>query len=106
MSTSLFSTRPEAMPEATPPEAEGLVQQPSLGSQLGYSPIVVAVTGGEDGAGPVRLAAELQRRYGSRVLAVQVLDTSGMPLPIPLPTAFTFARELIGDAPYARDARA
>jgi nucleotide-binding universal stress UspA family protein len=29
-----------------------------------------------------------------------------MPLPIPLPTAFTFARELIGDAPYARDARA
>jgi nucleotide-binding universal stress UspA family protein len=53
----------------------------------------------------VRVASALQRRYRSRVLAIQVLDTSDMPLPTPLPAAFTFARELIGDAPYARDAQ-
>jgi universal stress protein E len=54
----------------------------------------------------VRIASALEARYGSRVSAVQVLDTSDLPLPTPLPAAFTFARELIGDAPYAEDARA
>ena len=106
MSTGSLPTRPEAMSEPTPPQAARLVPETSLGSQLGYAPIVVAVNGDDEGAGPVRVAGALQRRYQSRVLAVQVLDTSDMPLPTPLPTAFTFARELIGDAPYARDAHA
>lgn len=87
-------------------EGAELVSETSLGSQLAYAPIVVAVTGGDAGAGPVRVAGALQRRYRSRVRAIQVLDTSDMPLPTPLPAAFTFARELIGDAPYARDAHA
>jgi nucleotide-binding universal stress UspA family protein len=69
------------------------------------NPIVVALSGEPDGAGPVRIAAALQRRVASRVLAVHVKDTSNLPLPFPLPTAFTYARELIGDAPYAADAQ-
>ena len=78
----------------------------SLGEQLRYCPIVVAVSGDDAAASPVRIAAALQRRFGSRVSAIQVLDTSDLPLLTPLPAAFTFARELIGDAPYANDARA
>jgi len=78
----------------------------SLGDQLRYCPIVVAVSGELAGAGPVRVASALEARYGSRVSAVQVLDVSDLPLPTPLPAAFTFARGLIGDAPYAEDARA
>ena len=78
----------------------------SLGEQLRYCPIVVAVSGDDAAASPVRIAAALQRRFGSRVSAIQVLDTSNLPLLTPLPAAFTFARELIGDAPYANDARA
>jgi universal stress protein E len=78
----------------------------ALGDQLRYCPIVVAVSGEPGGAGPVRVASALEARYGSRVSAVQVLDVSDLPLPTPLPTAFTFARDLIGDAPYAEDARA
>lgn len=77
----------------------------SLGDQLRYCPIVVAVSGESAGAGPVRVASALEARYGSRVAAVQVLDVSDLPLPTPLPDAFTFARDLIGDAPYAEDAR-
>jgi nucleotide-binding universal stress UspA family protein len=103
MTASLVSARRESMSETA--LEEPLVPLPSLGDQLRYCPIVVAVTGGQEGASPVRVAAALQRRYGSRVLAVQVLDTSDIPLPIPLPTAFTFGRELMGDAPYAKDAR-
>ena len=106
MSTNPLTACPEAMPDLTPTEGTRLVPEPSLGSQLGYCPIVVAVTGGEEAAGPVRVAGALERRYGSRVSAIQVLDISDMPLPTPLPTAFTFARELIGDAPYAKDAHA
>ena len=78
----------------------------SLGEQLRYAPIVVAVSDDDAAAAPVRVAAALERRYGSKVSAVQVLDTSKLPLLTPLPAAFTFARELIGDAPYANDARA
>ena len=77
---------------------------PSLGDRLRHRPIVVAVTGEADGAAPVRAAAALEQRFGSVVTAVQVLDVSD--LPNPLHTAFTYARELIGDAPYAEDARA
>lgn len=77
-----------------------------LGDQLRYSPIVVAVTGEPDGAGPVRTASALAHRFGSHVSAVQVLDVSDVPIPAPLPRAFTLARNLIGDAPYAEDARA
>ena len=76
----------------------------SLGDRLRHRPIVVAVTGEADGAAPVRVAAALEQRFGSAVSAVQVLDVSD--LPNPLPAAFTFARELIGDVPYAEDARA
>jgi universal stress protein E len=78
----------------------------SLGEQLRYCPIVVAVSGHDDAASAVRVAAALEHRYGSRVSAVQVLDTSDLPLLTPLPAAFTVARELIGDAPYANDAKA
>ena len=78
----------------------------SLGDQLRYCPVVVAVSGDPSGAGPVRVASALGARYGSRVSAIQVLDVSDLPLPTPLPAAFTFARDLIGDAPYAEDARA
>ena len=42
-------------------------------------------------------------RYGSPVSAIQVLDTSQ--IPAPLPYAFGVARDLIGDAPYAADVR-
>ena len=76
----------------------------SLGDQLRYCPIVVAVSGESAGEAPVRVASALEARYGSRVSAIQVLDVSD--LPAPLPVAFGFARELIGDAPYAEDARA
>ena len=76
----------------------------SLGDQLRHRPIVVAVSGEADGAAPVRVAAALEQRFGSAISAVQVLDVSD--LPNPLPAAFTFARELIGDVPYAEDARA
>jgi universal stress protein E len=78
----------------------------SLGEQLRYCPIVVAVSGEPGDAGPVRVASALEARYGSHVSAVQVLDVSDLPLPTPLPAAFTFARDLIGDAPYADDAGA
>ena len=77
-----------------------------LGEQLAYCPIVVAVSDGVEAAGPVRVASALQHRFGSRVSAVEVMDTSQLALPAPLPSAFTYARELIGDAPYADDARA
>ena len=89
-----------------PPDVPGMARSTgSLGDQLTDCPIVVAVTGEADGATAVRVASALEHRFGSRVSAVQVLDVSDLPLPIPLPTAFTVARDLIGDAPYAADAR-
>ena len=78
----------------------------SLGDELRHGSIVVAVSGEADAVGPVRLASAIERRFGSPVSAVQVMDVSDLPLPVGLPTAFTYARELIGDAPYAKDARA
>jgi len=76
----------------------------SLADQLRCCPIVVAVSGDAADAGPVRVASALEARYGSRVSAIQVLDVSDLPLPTPLPVAFTLARNIIGDSPYAEDA--
>ena len=92
--------------DADTPPAAATVAGPtvSLGEQLRYAPIVVAVRGEADGAGPVRAASALADRYGSRVSAVQVLDVSD--IPNPLPAALTYARDLIGDAPYAEDVQA
>lgn len=101
MTNAVGTLAPTASPATTVP-----LPSVSLGDQLRYCPIVVAVSGEPDGIGPVRVASALEARYGSTVSAVQVLDTSDLPLPTPLPAAFTFARELIGDAPYAEDARA
>jgi nucleotide-binding universal stress UspA family protein len=86
--------------------ADSRIDAASLGEQLAYSPLIVAVTDGVEGAGPVRVASAIEQRFGSRVSALEVMDTSGLALPPPLPAAFTYARDLIGDAPYADDARA
>lgn len=107
----MFADPSEAKPIAGAPEAPDdraapLVREMSLGSQLRHGVIVVAVDGGAEGAGPVLVAEALERRFGSEVAAVQVMDLSGVPLPTPLPSVFTLARDLIGDAPYASDARA
>jgi universal stress protein E len=98
MSTMTTVTQPPNPAESAAPI--------SLGEQLAYAPIVVAVNDGVEGAAPVRVASALQHRFGSRVSAVEVMDTSNLALPAPLPSAFTYARELIGDVPYADDARA
>ena len=68
--------------------------------------MLVAVTGGMDSDGAIAIAHAIERRYGSAVLAIQVMDTSVVALPAPLSSAFTMARSLIGDAPYADDALA
>ena len=99
------ATRVDQPAEPAPDRPHRLVPDVTLGSQLGYAPIVLAAPDGPDGAGPVRVAAALQQRYGSAVSAVRVMDISNVPLPTPLPAAFTMARELIGDAPYAEDAQ-
>jgi nucleotide-binding universal stress UspA family protein len=72
-----------------------------LGSRLRSSPLVVAVSDGPEGAGPVRVAAALEARYGTSISAIQVLDTASVPAP--LTQAFALAREMIGDVPYAAD---
>jgi nucleotide-binding universal stress UspA family protein len=74
----------------------------SLGDRLRCRPVVVAVTGAGDGAAPVRVAFALGQRFGSAISAIQVLDVSDLPNPLPA----AFARELIGDVSYAEDARA
>jgi nucleotide-binding universal stress UspA family protein len=78
----------------------------SLGDQLRHGRLLVAVTGRPDTTAPVTVAAALERCYGAAVSAIQVIDISDAALPTPLPSAFTLARDLIGDAPYAEDARA
>jgi nucleotide-binding universal stress UspA family protein len=83
-----------------------LVPEPSLGTRLRHGKIVVAVDGGAEGVAPVLVAEALQRRFAASVSAVQVMDMSAAPLPAPLPSLFTLARDLIGDAPYADDVRA
>jgi nucleotide-binding universal stress UspA family protein len=78
----------------------------SLGDQLRAGSLLVAVTGGPDTTAPVTVAAALEHRYAARVSALQVMDISDAPLPAPLPSVFTLARDLIGDAPYEADVRA
>jgi universal stress protein E len=104
MSAESLSTTLTTDPDVSPPP-EVVLPLVSLGDQLRYCPIVVAVSGESAGAGPVRVASALEARYGSRVSAIQVLDVSDLPIPTPLPAVFTFARNIIGDAPYAEDAR-
>ena len=79
---------------------------PSLGDRLRMGRLLVAVTGGPDTCAPVTVAHALERRYSTEVSAIQVIDISNAALPTPLPSAFTLARDLIGDSPYAADARA
>ena len=74
-----------------------------LSDRLRSGHVLVAVTGGSDADGAIAIAHAIERRYGSGVLAIQVMDTSVVALPAPLPSAFTMARGLIGDAPYAGD---
>ena len=78
----------------------------TLGTRLQHGRLLVAVSGAPDSAAPVVVAHALARRYAATVSAIQVLDISNAALPGPLPAAFTAARELIGDAPYADDVRA
>ena len=77
-----------------------------LSDELRSGRVLVAVTGGTDANGAVAIAHAIERRYGSGVLAIQVMDTSVVALPAPLSSAFTMARSLVGDAPYAEDAMA
>jgi len=78
----------------------------SLAEQLRAGTVLVAVKEGPELAAPVRVAAALARRYGAAVEAIQVIDISNAAFPTPLPSMFTLARDLLGDAPYAEDARA
>ena len=79
---------PSAVCVAAAPEDDAAVRltaNVSFGDRLRRCPIVVAVSGEPDGAGPVRVASALQRRFGSAVSAVQVMDTSDIALLTPLP---------------------
>ena len=83
-----------------------LATERSLGEQLCGGSLLVAVTGGVGTAGSVAVASALEDRYAPDVSAIQVIDISDAPLLAPLPSMFTLARDMIGDAPYAEDARA
>lgn len=78
----------------------------TLAEELQTGKMLVAAKEGPELAAPVIVAGALERRYGATVEAIQVIDLSNAPLPTPLPSMFTFARDLIGDQPYAEDARA
>ena len=93
-----------ALPHAN--AADEWVAGTSLGNQLRSGQLLVAVTGGPDTTAPVTVAFGLEQRYSTSVSAIQVIDISDAALPTPLASAFTLARDLIGDAPYAADARA
>lgn len=56
--------------------------------------MLVAVTGGPDADGAIAMAHAIERRYGSGVLAIQVMDTSVVALAAPLSSAFAMARTL------------
>lgn len=88
MSAESLSATPTTDPDVNA-SLEVSMPPVSLGDQLRYGPIVVAVSGARAGAGPVRMASALEARYGSRVSAIQVLDASDLPLPAPLPAAVT-----------------
>jgi len=92
---TLSGAEPVARPRAT-----------SLGDELRQGRLLVAVTGGSDTAAPVIVAHALARRYGCEVSAIQVMDISDAALPTPLTSAFTLARNLIGDETYAADVHA
>jgi nucleotide-binding universal stress UspA family protein len=97
-----MTTAPSSRTEMPPAKSAIGTFQP-LGALLRSSPVVVAVSGGPDGAAPVRVTAAISAHYGSPVSAIQVLDTSS--IPAPLPYAFGLARDLIGDVPYEADVR-
>jgi nucleotide-binding universal stress UspA family protein len=97
---------PSSASPASGDEQIPLVTEASLGDQLRNGTILVAVTGEPDTAAPVTAAFALEQRYAPRMFAIRVIDISDSPLPAPLPSAFTLARDLIGDAPYAEDERA
>jgi len=101
---------PHATPDVTPqvatPAEWQIAGDTSLGDTLRTGRLLVAVTDGPETAGPVTVAHALERRYAAAVSAIEVIDISNAALPGPLPAAFTLARDLIGDAPYANDARA
>ncbi len=99
----LVSASPTLPPRDVP---AALTVDRSLGEQLRGGALLVAVTGGVDTAAPVAVAAALEDRYAPNVSAIQVIDISDAPLLAPLPSMFTLARDMIGDAPYAEDARA
>ena len=83
-----------------------LASERSLGEQLCGGSLLLAVTGGVGTAASVAVASALEDRYAPEVSAIQVIDISDAPLLAPLPSMFTLARDMIGDAPYAEDARA
>lgn len=109
---SAESTTPPAASAAQPvsrPSAGGVVPLPAdatLADQLRHGTIVVGVAAQPESNGPVLVAHGLEQRYDARVMAIQVIDISGVALPAPLPSAFAIARDLIGDAPYAEDVEA
>ena len=102
----------QAIPVASSPHTVGeLIGTRQTGSvtlsdRLRSGRVLVAVTGGTDTNGAVAITHAIERRYGSAVLAIQVMDTSVVALPAPLSSAFTMARSLMGNAPYAEDALA
>ena len=108
MSLESRSSPPIDAVPTVPPRGAGAEwpAETSLGEQLQRGRLLVAVTGGPDTTAPVMVAAALERRHGTDVSAIQVIDISDAALPTPLPSAFTLARDLIGDAPYAEDVQA
>ena len=108
-----LDSRSSASPVAPSPataqmgtESEPHMVDTSLGDTLRAGRLLVAVTDGPATTAPVTVAHALDRRYATSVSVIQVIDISNAPLPAPLSSAFTLARDLIGDAPYAEDARA
>jgi nucleotide-binding universal stress UspA family protein len=109
MSHSDFVASPSdrsASADVSTPVPTPVASDPSLGEQLRRGALLVAVTGGADTPASVSVASALENRYAPAVSAVQVIDISDAPLLAPLPSMFTLARDLIGDVPYAEDARA
>ena len=97
----------DSSPIDTPPLGDAsTASERSLGEQLRDGALLVAVTGGTDTAAPVAVAAAIEDRYAANVSAIQAIDISDAPLLAPMPSLFTLARDMIGDAPYAEDARA
>jgi nucleotide-binding universal stress UspA family protein len=75
---------------ATQSAAVGASRAP-LGMELAHQSIVVAVTGEAENAGPVRIAAALERRFAADVAAIEVIDISDVPMLSPVPPSLTFS---------------